>query len=133
MASQVIDKGRIVAAVDKYPEKVNGQPVLDNFNQPKFKNKWMAIGESTKWRNEDGSEHVTEKIYLQPVNVNGPYFEQRTFWDSQSTQATAQQNAHQQQAAQQQSGGFQQQPAHQQGGGFQQQTAPHNQPKGNQY
>lgn len=104
MASQVIDKGRIVAAVDKYPEKQNGQPVLDQYNNPKFKNKWMAIGEATKWRNDDGSEHTTEKIYLKPVNVNGAYFEQRTFWDSQDNQ-----NRQSQQQSTQQQVGFQQQ------------------------
>jgi hypothetical protein len=113
MTSQVIDKGRIVAAVDKYQERQNGQPVLDQNNNPKFKNKWMAIGEATKWRNDDGSEHVTEKVYLTPVNVQGAYFEQRTFWDSQDTNKQAPPNQGQQQGGfanqGQQQGGYGQQ------------------------
>ncbi|MDO6426209.1 hypothetical protein Q4489_04255 [Thalassotalea sp. 1_MG-2023] len=90
--AQVIDKGRIVAAVDQYPEKQNGQVVMiHGTNQPKMKNKWMAIGEATKWKYPDGSTGTTEKIYLKPVNVNGAYFEQRTFWDSQNQQQPQQQ------------------------------------------
>jgi hypothetical protein len=108
MASQVIDKGRIVAAVDKYAEKQNGQPVLDHNNNQKFKNKWMAIGEATKWRNDDGSEYTTEKIYLKPVSVSGAYFEQRTFWDSQDAQNSNQNTGQSQGGFQQNQGGFQQ-------------------------
>ena len=89
--AQVVDKGRIVAAVDKYQEKVNGQVQLDNNGNPKMKNKWMAIGEATKWRNDDGTTYVSEKIYLKPVSVQGAYFEQRTFWDSENQQALPQQ------------------------------------------
>lgn len=104
--ARVIDKGRIVAAVDQYPEKQNGQVVMiQGTNQPKMKNKWMAIGEATKWQYPDGSTGTTEKIYLKPVSVNGAYFEQRTFWDSESQQQVpAQQGGyqHQQQGAYQQ-------------------------------
>ena len=107
--AQVIDKGRIVAAVDKFPAKENGQPLFNNDGTPKLKNKWMAIGEATRWRNDDGSEHVTEKVYLTPIGVQSTYFEQKTFWDSQS-----QQNG---QSQGQQSSGFQQQG--QQSGGYQ--------------
>lgn len=84
--SQVIDKGRIVAVVDKYPEKLNGQPVLNQYNQPKMKNKWMAIGEATKFRHSDGSISEQRKIYLQPVSVLDSYFEEKTFWDSEQQQ-----------------------------------------------
>lgn len=84
--SQVIDKGRIVAVVDKYPEKLNGQPVLNQYNQPKMKNKWMAIGEATKFSHSDGSISEQRKIYLQPVSVLDSYFEEKTFWDSEQQQ-----------------------------------------------
>jgi len=87
---QVIDKGRIVAAVDKFQskDKATGQLLLNNDNTPKMQNKWMAIGEVTKWSNDDGSESVTTRIYLTPVNPAGNYFEQKTFWDSESTNNT---------------------------------------------
>ena len=109
---QVIDKGRIVAAVDKYQDKENGQPMFNQDNTPKMKNKWMAIGEVTKWSNDDGSESVTTKIYLQPVNTSGNFFEQKTFWDSENTNTAgqpSQQYAPQQQQAPQQ---YQQAPNH---------------------
>ncbi len=102
---QVIDKGRIVAAVDKYQDKENGQPVFNQDNTPKMKNKWMAIGEATKWRNDDGSESTTRKIYLTPVSIQGSFYEEKTFWDSENTngdQAPAQQYAPQPQQAPQQ-------------------------------
>ena len=102
--AQVIDKGRIVAAVDQYPVKENGQPQFHQDGSPKMKNKWMAIGEATKWQNNDGSVSETRKVYLQPVSVGGNYFEERTFWDGENTQA--QQQAPQQQ--QQQQGGWNQ-------------------------
>jgi hypothetical protein len=103
--SQVIDKGRIVVAVDQYPEKINGQAVFIQGTQtPKMKNKWMAVGEATKWRHGDGSVSTNEKIYLKPVNCQGAFYEQKTFWDSE-----------QQQQAPQQQGGFQQQAPQQQG------------------
>lgn len=103
--AQVIDKGRIVAAVDKYPVKENGQVVMEN-GQPKLKNKWMAIGEATKWQNNDGSVSETRRIYLQPISVKDGFFEERTFWDSESTQQAPQQQQQQPQQQYQQPGGF---------------------------
>ena len=110
MSSQVIDKGRIVVAVDQFPEKVNGQVVMiQGSNQPKMKNKWMAVGEATKWQHQDGGISETRKIYLQPVSVNGPFYEEKTFWDSESNQNQAPQ----------QTGGYQgQHQSHQQQGGY---------------
>lgn len=84
--AQIIDRGRIVAVVDKYPEKVNGQVVMNQYNQPKMKNKWMAIGEATKFRQSDGSISEQRKIYLQPVSVLDSHFEEKTFWDSENQQ-----------------------------------------------
>lgn len=85
--SQLIDKGRVVVAVDKYPETNNGQPVfIPGTQMPKLKNKWMTIGEATKWQHPEGNITVSEKIYLQPVNCQNAYFEQKTFWDSESQQ-----------------------------------------------
>jgi hypothetical protein len=111
MSSQVIDKGRIVVAVDQFPEKVNGQVVMvQGTNQPKMKNKWMAVGEVTKWQHQDGGISETRKIYLQPVSVSGAFYEEKTFWDSESNQN---------QAAPQQTGGYQgQHQGHQQQGGY---------------
>jgi hypothetical protein len=107
--TQVIDKGRIVVGVEKYPVKENGQLVMIPGTQtPKTKNKWMAVGEATKFRHSDGSISESRKIYLQPVVVMNNFFEEKTFWDSES-----QQNAGQQP---QQTGGFNQQQAPQQGG-----------------
>lgn len=89
--SQVIDKGRIVVAVDQYPEKVNGQVVFIQGTQtPKMKNKWMAVGEATKWSHADGSVSTNEKIYLKPVNCQGAFYEQKTFWDSEQQQQAPQ-------------------------------------------
>ena len=111
---QVIDKGRIVAAVDKFQskDKATGQLLLNNDNTPKMQNKWMAIGEVTKWSNDDGSESVTTRIYLTPVNPAGNYFEQKTFWDSESTNNTNQPQQSQQAPPQQ----YSQAPPQQQGG-----------------
>lgn len=109
--SQVIDKGRIVIAVDQYPERVNGQVVFIQGTQtPKMKNKWMAIGEATKWQHADSSVSITERVYLQPVSCQGAFYEQKTFWDSEQQQHAPQQHAPQpqyqapQQQAPQQSG-----------------------------
>ena len=107
MSSQVIDKGRIVVAVDQFPEKVNGQVVMiQGTNQPKMKNKWMTVGEATKWQHQDGGISETRKIYLQPVSVNGAFYEEKTFWDSESNQNQAHQQNNQQQ------GGYQNQGQH---------------------
>ena len=85
--TQVIDKGRIVVAVEKYPVKENGQLVLVPGTQtPKTKKKWMAVGEATKFQNSDGSISEVRKIYLQPVVVMNNFFEEKTFWDSESQQ-----------------------------------------------
>jgi len=111
--SNVIDKGRIVAAVDQYPEKVNGQVVMiQGSNQPKMKNKWMAIGEATKWQHQDGSISESRKVYLQPVSTKGAFFEEKTFWDSEQQNQQQQQQAPQQMPQQQ--NGYQQQPQQQQ-------------------
>lgn len=115
MSSQVIDKGRIVVAVDQFPEKQNGQVVMvQGTNQPKMKNKWMAVGEATKWQHQDGGVSETRKIYLQPVSVNGAYYEERTFWDSESQQGQAPQAQSNQNH---QNGGFNQNQGQQ--GGYQ--------------
>lgn len=80
---QVIDRGNITVVVDKYPEKINGQVVLvpgpNNQQVPKMKNKYMSIGEATKWRQPDGSESTTEKIYLQPVVCLAPTTNKKPF------------------------------------------------------
>lgn len=100
--SQLIDRGRVVVAVDQYPEKINGQVQMvagPNGQQiPKMKNKYMTIGEATKWQQPDGRITESEKIYLKPVNCQNNYYEQRTFWESQD-----QQNGQQ---PQQQTGGY---------------------------
>lgn len=113
MSSQVIDKGRIVVAVDQFPEKVNGQVVMvQGTNQPKMKNKWMQVGEATKWQHQDGGISETRKIYLQPVSVNGTFYEEKTFWDSESNQNQPAPQNHQQQQGQ----GYQNHQQGQQGG-----------------
>lgn len=99
--AQLVDKGRVVAEVGSYPEKINGQPQFNQDGSAKMKTKWMTIGECTKWQGDDGSIYETEDIYLRPVSVNGDSFKQRRFWDSE------QQNNQQQQQ-------YQQAPQHQQ-------------------
>jgi hypothetical protein len=95
--TQVIDKGRIVVAVEKYPIKENGQLVMVPGTQtPKTKNKWMAVGEATKFKHSDGRISEVRKIYLQPVVVMNNYFEEKTFWDSESQQNGQQQGGYQQ-------------------------------------
>lgn len=96
--TQVIDKGRIVAAVEKYPVKENGQVVtIPGTMTPKTKNKWMAVGEATKFQHSDGSISEVRKIYLQPVAVMNNFYEEKTFWDSESQQNGQQQGGYQQQ------------------------------------
>lgn len=108
--AQLIDKGRIVASVEKYQSKTNGQPDVDQYGNPKMKDKWMAIGECTKWQGDDGSVFDREKVYLQPVNVNGSFFETRKFWDSENNNQQPQQGyqgqPQQQQYQQQPQGGY---------------------------
>ena len=85
--TQVIDKGRIVVSVEKFAVKENGQVVMVPGTQiPKTKNKWMAVGEATKFQHSDGSISEVRKIYLQPVVVMNNFFEEKTFWDSESQQ-----------------------------------------------
>ena len=91
--AQLVDKGRVVAEVGSYPEKINGQPQFNQDGSAKMKTKWMTIGECTKWQGDDGSIYEAEDIYLRPVSVNGDSFKQRRFWDSeqQNTQQPQQQ------------------------------------------
>lgn len=100
--AQLIDKGRVVAGVAEYQEKLNGQPQFNQDNTPKMKTKWMTIGECTKWQGDDGSIFERERIYLKPVSVDGDSYEQRRFWDSENNQ----QQPMQQQPQQQQQGGW---------------------------
>lgn len=79
--ANVIDKGRIVAAVEYYQAKENGQPLWNQDNTPKMKPKWMAIGECTKWMGDNG-EFVTRKIYLDVRNPG--HYETREYWDSEN-------------------------------------------------
>ena len=89
--TQVIDKGRIVCAVEKYPVKENGQVVtIPGTMTPKTKNKWMAIGEATKFKHADGRISEQRKIYLQPVAVMNNFYEENTFWDSENQQNQSQ-------------------------------------------
>jgi len=99
--SQLLDKGRIVAAVSEYPAKENGQPLFNQDGSPKMKSKWMAIGELTKWQGDNG-EYVKREVFLQPL-IGGSY-ETREYWDSENNnqQQNNQQQAPQQQAPQQQ-------------------------------
>ena len=99
---QLVDKGRVVAEVGSYPEKINGQPQFNQDGSAKMKTKWMTIGECTKWQGDDGSIYETEDIYLRPVSVNGDSFKQRRFWDSeqQNNQQQGYQNNQQQQYSQ---------------------------------
>lgn len=93
---QVIDRGAIMAAVDQYPSKdQSGNPEFNTDGSPKMRNKWMKIGESTKWQNDDGTTSVNEKVYLTPVNLNAPYYETKTFWDSEKQQQGVQHNQYQ--------------------------------------
>ena len=80
--SDVVDRGRVCVVVDKYPKRENGQDVYENGAQV-MKNKYMAIGECTKWRDNTGRENVTRKIMLNPPSLP---CEQYEFWDSESKQ-----------------------------------------------
>jgi len=112
MTSQVIDRGNVMVVVDQYPEKVNGVVQTNPDGSQKMKNKWMKVGEETKWRHDDGRESTERKIYLQPVCFLHMCQKQVTWWESEK------QDSNQQQVPQQ---GFQQQSAPQ-GNGFQQQS-----------
>tara|TARA_R110000772_G_C13310322_1_gene440466 strand:+ start:44384 stop:44758 length:375 start_codon:yes stop_codon:yes gene_type:complete len=98
MSNQPIDKGRIMAAVDYYQAKENGNLLFNPDNSPKMKPKWWPIGECTKWVGDNG-EYITRTIYCEP-RVFGRY-EQREYWDSENP---AQQPQTQQQYGQQPQG-----------------------------
>ncbi len=84
MSNKPLEKGRICVSVERFPKKENGQNVLDQAGNQVFGNKYMQIGEATKWQRDNGSVQVSEKIYLRTL-TDGPY-EQVTFWDSEKTQ-----------------------------------------------
>jgi len=104
--SQLLDKGRIVAAVSEYQAKENGQPLVNQDGSPKMKSKWMAIGELTKWQGDNG-EFVKREVFLQPL-VSGSY-ETREYWDSENNQQQNNQG-YQQNSQQQPQQNYQQQP-----------------------
>lgn len=99
--NQPIDKGRIMAAVEYYQAKENGQLLFNQDNSPKMKPKWWPIGEATKWQGE-GGVYTKEKVFCQPM-LSGPY-EQRIFWDSEN------QNNSQAPISSMNQGGYQQAP-----------------------
>jgi hypothetical protein len=110
--NQPLDKGRLVAVVDQYQARENGQALVNQDGSPKMKNKYMAIGEATKWPDDQGGDYTTIKQFLNPPALP---CETRIFWDSQDQQKTQGGGQQQQQHSQhpQQS---QQQPYQQRGG-----------------
>jgi hypothetical protein len=107
--NQPLDKGRLVAVVDQYQARENGQLLYNQDSSPKMKNKYMAIGEVTKWPDDQGGDYTTIKQFLNPPTLP---CETRIFWDSQDQQQT--QGRGQQQGGGQQGGG--QHPYQQRGG-----------------
>lgn len=77
-----IDKGRIVAEVDEYPDRdTDGKQKFNVDGSPKMKKKFWPIGECLKWQGDNG-EFVTRTIFCQPCGSGK--FEQREYWDSES-------------------------------------------------
>lgn len=104
MNNQPLDKGRLVAVVDYYP--VKGETNQDG--SQKMKPKYMAIGEVTKWPNDQGGSYTQIDQYLNPPSLPA---KTRIFWDSENP--NNQQQAAPQQAAPQQAPQQNYQPAHQ--------------------
>jgi hypothetical protein len=91
MSNQPLDKGRYVAVVEQYQSRE-----LDQGGQPKMKNKYLTIGEATKWPGQNGSpDYVSIKQYLNPPKLP---CETKIFWDSeqQDQQQAPQQPGYQQ-------------------------------------
>lgn len=95
MNNQPLDKGRLMAVVDTYQSKE-----LDQNGQPKVKNKYMAIGELTRWPSDNGGSYVSVTQYLSPPKLP---CELKEFWDSEQQQNQNQSN--QQSGYQNQQGG----------------------------
>ena len=65
MSNQPIAKGRIAAAVDKYPAKdQNGQDIM--------KNRYCTIGKLTIWPSDSGGHDYSIEIDAIPVGTTGP-------------------------------------------------------------
>ncbi|WP_337843553.1 hypothetical protein [Rheinheimera sp.] len=101
-----LDKGLLRVVIGQYPKKENGQQVY-NGNKPVMANKYMTIGEVTRWPGENGGSYDSVEFYpgftILDTNKEG-----RIFWDSQNQQGGYQapaQGGYQQAAPQ---GGYQQ-------------------------
>jgi hypothetical protein len=83
-ANRPLDKGFIKVIVDQFPKKINGQLVLQQgTNNPVMQNKYVAIGEVTRWPADNNSYYDSVEFYpgftVLDINRNG-----RIFWDSQN-------------------------------------------------
>jgi len=96
MSNQPLDRGRICVSVDRFAKKENGQNVVDQAGNQVFKNKFMQIGEATKWQRDNGSIQVQQKIYLRLLT--NEVHEQLIFWDSEKNQTNVSQAQQNQQA-----------------------------------
>lgn len=108
-----LDKGFIKVVVDQFVKKVNGQTVLhQGTTNPVMSNKYVTIGEVTRWPSEQGGSYDNVEFYpgftILDLNKHG-----RIFWDSQSQNQNQQppqgyQQQPQQQAYNQQQNSYQQ-------------------------
>lgn len=98
-----LDKGLLRVVIGQYPKKEHGQQVY-SANKPVMANKYMTIGEVTRWPSENGGYYDSVELYpgftILDTNKEG-----RIFWESQNQQNQAAPQGGYQQAAPQ--GGYQ--------------------------
>lgn len=102
MSNQPIAKGRIAAAVDKYPAK-------DNNGQDIMKNRYCTIGKLTIWPSDNGGQDYSIEIDAIPVGTVGP-IKAVVFMDDEQTQQQNQAPQQGYQQPQQPQNNYQQQP-----------------------
>lgn len=82
-----LDKGLLRVVIGQYPKKENGQQVY-NGNKPVMANKYMTIGEVTRWPGENGGSYDSVELYP-GFTILDSNKEGRIFWESQNQQHQA--------------------------------------------
>lgn len=85
-SNQPIDKGYLKVVIGQYHKKQNGQLLYkQGTNEPVLGNKYMTIGEVTRWPSQGGGHYDDLELYpgFTVLEINK---KARIFWDSQNQQ-----------------------------------------------
>ena len=85
-STQPIDKGYLIVVIGQFHKKQNGQALYKpGTNEPVLSNKYMAIGEITRWPNQEGGYYDDIEFYP-GVMILETNRKARIFWNSQNQQ-----------------------------------------------